>query len=361
MHDRGTGLTVDVRGHVRPPHEVMTMSRSRIASVEFAELRKEQERAAAEARRLERAARKLRDERATQQYFADRAAEAQRLSRQLDTRVAELGAILEHGLRRNPRIDLDRLREQYVQPAPDLGSVGWPATPPDWSRYEPPPPSVLGRVVGGRQHQQQLAAARAAYERARADYERAEAERQRRFADARRRYAARIAEERLRVDEHNRSVDAFVAALRRREPDAVSGYLGMVLDAVPVPDTFPAGARVRWPVARFELPDRSVVPAVAAVRYDRAADELREVPRPAGAVDALYRQVVAQVALLCLRDLFAADPGLELISFHGLVRGVELVGVTTGRGPVERVLARELPAPAALSALDGEAELRWAS
>ena len=81
-------------------------------------------------------------------------------------------------------------------------------------------------------------------------------------------------------------------------------------------------------------------------------------------MDALYRQVVAQLALLCLRDLFAADPGLELISFHGLVRGTVLVAVTTARGPVERVLARGLPAPAALSALsalDGAAELRWAS
>ena len=185
---------------------------------------------------------------------------------------------------------------------------------------------MLGRVVGGRHHQQQLAAARAAYEQARADYERAEAERQRRFTEARRRYAARIAEERRRMDEHNRSVDAFAAALRRREPEAVSGYLEMVLDAIPVPDGFPAGTGVAWPVARFELPDRSVVPAVAAVHYNRPADELREVPRPPAEVDALYRQVVAQVALLCLRDLFAADPGLELISFHGRVRPVtELV------------------------------------
>jgi hypothetical protein len=90
-------------------------------------------------------------------------------------------------------------------------------------------------------------------------------------------------------------------------------------------------------------------------------DELWELPRPAGEVDELYREVVAQLALLCLRDLFAADPGLDVISFHGLVHGTELVGVTTGRGPVERMLARELPAPEVLSALDGEVELRWAS
>ncbi|HEV7655971.1 MAG TPA: hypothetical protein VGP36_14745 [Mycobacteriales bacterium] len=337
------------------------MSRSRIASVEHAEWRQEHERAAAEARRAERASRKARLERATQQYLAERAAEAERRTRRVDAQVTELRTVLEHGLRHNPRIDLAALREQFAQPAPDLSSVGWRPFPPDWSRYEPSTPSVLGRVVSGARHQQQLAAARTRYEKALVDYERAEHDRQRRFADARARYAAQVAEERLRVDEHNRSVDAFASALRRREPDAVDRHLAMVLDAVPLPEDFPHRVEVGGSVARFELPDPSVVPSVRGFRYDQATDELVEIWRPAEEVAELYRLVLAQVALLCLRDVFAADPGLESVTFHGAVRGERLVAVRTRREPLERALARDLRPVEALSTLDSEAELRWAS
>lgn len=340
------------------------MSRSRIASVDLAEQREEQERRAAEARRVERETRKARAERAAQQYFAERADEADRQTLRLRARVAELESILDRGLRRNPRIDLAGLRAQYAQPAPDLSTVGWRATPPDWARYAPAPPSLLGRVVGSARYQQDLATAKAAYEEARAEYERSEAERQRRFTEARSRYAAQIAQERLRVDEHNRSVDAFAAALLRREPEAVSRYLEMVLDAVPLPRDFPASADVSWPVVRFALPSRSVVPAVRAVRYDQVDDELRELPRQPEEVAALHRRVVAEVTLLCLRDLFGADPGLDTVTFRGLVDGTEVVEVRTRRGPVERVLSGRLPAEDALSALselDGVEQLRWAS
>ena len=336
------------------------MSRSRIASVEIAVRRKEQEQVAAEARRAERDRRKIRDEEATRQYLADRAANAQRRTRQLAARVDELGTILDRGLRRTPRIDLAGLREQFHQPAPDLGSVGWRATRPDWSRFEPPP-SALGRVVGTTRYQRRLAAARESYAAAVADWEKAEAERERRFADARRRYASRLAEERLRVDEHNRSVDAFAAAWRRREPEAVGRYLAMVLDAVPLPRTFPRAVSVEETVVRFELPGPDVVPAVREFRYDAGTDEQPEVPRPAAEVAALHRAVVAQVVLLCLRDLFAADPGLDAVTFHGHAAGEGLVSVDVRRGVFAPLLARGLPAEVALAELGADPSLRRAS
>ena len=346
------------------------MARSRIASVEYAERLKQLEAEAAEARRAQRAARKRRAEQAAQQYFADRAAEADRRTRALTDRVAQLRTVLERGLRRNPGIDLSGMRAEFSQPVPDLGSVGWRAIPPDWSRYQPPPPSVVDRLAGGVRYRRQLADARAAYAAAMAEYERAEAERQLRFDEARRRYASQVAEERRRVVENNRRVDAFVAALRRREPAAVTRFLGMVLAAEPLPASFPRSTEVSWPagtgwpVVRFELPGPQVVPATAAVRYHRPTDELRELPRPAGEVATLHRSVLAQVVLLCLRDLFVADPGLQALTFVGHVGGVDVVRVDTRRAAVEALAGLDLPPDAALatlSILDPAAELRWAS
>jgi restriction system protein len=346
------------------------MAHSRIASVEHAERLKQRAADAAEARRADRAACKRRAELAAQQYFADRAAEADRRSRALADRVAELRSLLERGLRRHPRIDLAAMRTEFTQPVPDLGSVGWRAIPPDWSRYEPPPPSVVDRLGGNHRYRQQLADARAAYEAAKAEYERAEAQRQLRFDEARRRYVTELAEERSRVEEHNRRVDAFVAALRRREPAAVARFLGMVLDGEPLPASFPRSAEVSWPagaarpLVRLELPGPEVVPAAAAVRYHRPTDELRELPRPAHEVAALHRLVLAQVVLLCLRDLFEADPRLDAVTFVGHVRGTNVIRVDTRRPAVEALAGLDLPPDAALatlSVLDPAAELRWAS
>lgn len=327
------------------------MSRSRIASVEIAVRREEQEQAAAEARRADRARRKIRDEEATRKYFADRAADTQRRTRQVEARVEELRTILDRGLRRTPRIDLAGLREQFHQPAPDLGAVGWRAVAPDWSRFEPEPPSVLGRVVGAVRYERQLEVARAAYGQAVADYEKVEAERQRRFADARQRYTSQLAEERLRVDEHNRSVDAFAASWRRREPDAVSRYLAMVLAAVPLPRSFPRAVSVEETVVRIRLPGPDVVPAVLGFRYDAGTDEQPEIPRPGAEIATLHRSVLDQVVLLCLRDLFAADPGLDAVTFHGYIDEQTVVSVDAGRAAFSESLARGLPPDVVLAEL----------
>jgi hypothetical protein len=104
-----------------------------------------------------------------------------------------------------------------------------------------------------------------------------------------------------------------------------------------------------------------VVPAVRAVRYDRPTDELRELPRPADEAAALYRSVVAQVVLLCLRDLVVADPALAAVTFVGQVRGAEVVRVSTHRDAVQQLAGRDLLPEIALATLDADTELRWVS
>lgn len=312
------------------------MATSRTASVEFDKLRQAQEQVEADARRELRALRRAADARATARYYADRAAEAERATRELDARVAELQEVLARGLRRPARVDLAALRRDVVLPPLDLSAVGWAVSPPDPARFEPAPPPALSRLVGGGpRHRRSLAAAREAYGRAVAEHERAEAARQRRFDEARQRHRAQVADARRQVAEHNRAVAGFAAALADREPVAVCHHLELVLDAVPLPRRFPRGAAVDWvgdrPAARVRLPGPEVVPTVLAVRYDRAGDEQHLLPRPREDAAELYRLVLGQVVLLCLRDLFQADPGLAAVALSGEVRDRCLVSVRVDR------------------------------
>jgi len=161
--------------------------------------------------------------------------------------------------------------------------------------------------------------------RAYAGSARSGAERQSRVVTARQLHDARLAKARQEVDEHNRSVDVFAAGLRERKQDAVARYLGMVLAAVPLPSDFPRKAEVTYnphgeqAVVRFELSRPNVVPAVRAVQFVQTKDELRELPRPPKETGELYRLVVSQVALLCLRDVLDADPAIQAVAFNGHV------------------------------------------
>jgi restriction system protein len=312
------------------------MGTSRTASIEFAKRQIEQEQAAFEARAELKAQRRAAAERATAAYFAERAADADRRTRELDERVAELRGVLARGLRRPPRVDLAGLRRELVLPPLDLGAVGWGTAPPTWDRYEPAPAGALGRLVGGGpRHRRAVAAARAAYDRALAEHERAEADRMRRFADARARHRAAVAAARREVAEHNEAVDEFLLALADREPDAVCHHLELVLAEVALPRRFPRGGEVHWvgdrPSVHIGLPGPDVVPAAEAVRYDRPDDELHLLPRPHESAAELYRDVLGQVVLLCLHDLFAADPALPALALTGSVRGRELVSVRVDR------------------------------
>lgn len=72
----------------------------------------------------------------------------------------------------------------------------------------------------------------------------------------------------------------------------------------------------------MQLPGRHAVPTVRGYKYVQTRDEIQPVPRPAKETGELYRSLVAQVALLALRDLFEADPRLASIGFNGHVDAI---------------------------------------
>jgi restriction system protein len=135
--------------------------------------------------------------------------------------------------------------------------------------------------------------------------------------------AFQLAEEEAR--EHNEALDRRIEGLRLRTPSDVEAYLRDVLSAMPLPDGFPhtvdltLNPRAEQVIVQWELPDRDAVPSVAGYKYLVTKDEIRETTRRRTDVNVLYRDVISQVALLCIRDLFDADAALGSVAFNGHV------------------------------------------
>jgi restriction system protein len=133
--------------------------------------------------------------------------------------------------------------------------------------------------------------------------------------------------ERLLID----SLDERDVSLEfeRGDGDAadVSSYFSLVLDRSEYPEGFPKAHRVafvsesRQLVVEYELPTVSIVPATKSARYVKSRDAVDETARPQAQIRTLYGQVVAQVALRTLHELFQADGNnqLETIVLNGYV------------------------------------------
>jgi restriction system protein len=115
--------------------------------------------------------------------------------------------------------------------------------------------------------------------------------------------------------------------LEQRDRAAVERYFGLVVHRVPLPAGFPRNAEIVFGqqherlVVRFELPPRDIVPTVAAYLYLATTDEERSTQRAPEDVSALYRGVISQIALLCVRDLFGSDRHVSSVCFNGHVSG----------------------------------------
>ena len=76
-------------------------------------------------------------------------------------------------------------------------------------------------------------------------------------------------------------------------------------------------------LVQMSLPPREVVPAEKAHRYVERGDEDKVTVRPPREVADLYRDVVAQVVVLALRNLLASDLALQRVGINGHVRAID--------------------------------------
>lgn len=261
-----------------------------------------------------------------QLYLADRKADATAMSREVQARVAALNSILAAGTSRAPDISFASLKQPLRLPAFDPGGLGEPIAEPRWEQFAPQAPGALGRVFGasGRFEREQ-AAARSAYEREVAGYHAAEADRQKRLGELRASYDQQAADVARTVMAHNAEIDRLEQDFLAGEPEAVAQFVTLVLDSSAYPEDFPHRTRALYRpepkevVVEYELPPQPVIPVEREFKYVQARDEIDAVSRPVKEIKDQYRDLVAQVALRTIHEVFLADPGevAAVVTFNG--------------------------------------------
>jgi restriction system protein len=187
-------------------------------------------------------------------------------------------------------------------------------------------------MLGGeRLHQQQVTAARQAFQQARARWVEAETRRLRQlgareqaYEDSRRKYAAKIVT-------YNAEVDRFAAAVAGADPGSVVEYFAMVLGNSVYPDDFPQHFRLaylpkqRHLLVEYHLPPVEVIPVVKEYRYDRVRDDLTALPRDESEIRHRYVEIIAQVALRTIHEIVEADRGglVARVLFNGIVDTID--------------------------------------
>jgi len=158
-------------------------------------------------------------------YAEARKAEAASMASELRDRIAELDSVLTAGIRQHPLVTFASLKHAPGYPPFDAGGLDRPQPAPDWEQFAPPPPSGLGKLLGGAaRYQREEAAARAAFETELGRHASAEAERRRRLAERRAAYDQAASAAVRAAQDHNAGVDAFERDFLQRDPARSSAH-----------------------------------------------------------------------------------------------------------------------------------------
>lgn len=142
----------------------------------------------------------------------------------------------------------------------------------------------------------------------------------------------------------NEALDRDKARYMAREPGAIIDYCEMVLARSEYPDYFPRDADIeylletRTLIVDYALPAKEHLPTLREVRFIQGKGELREVHLSDRERDSLYDDLVYQITLRVLHELFEADvaQALDAVVFNGLVTGLDKA---TGRQATACILS----------------------
>ncbi len=179
-------------------------------------------------------------------------------------------------------------------------------------------------------------------------------------------HTAREGAEHDRLDEMR---NGYIAA----RPESVEFFLSEVLARSEYPDAFPQGFTVSFNaqsgvfVVDFELPNKNAIPTLKEVKYVATRDVLQEVPTSEVWRRRIYDDLLYQVSLRTLHELFTADESnvLKSIVFNGWVRSIDVatgseahacvLSLQTGRDEFSRINLSQVDPRACFRKLKGVA------
>lgn len=342
------------------------------ARAEAAEVRAVDARARAHSAALERAVKQAERAQAKAAKEAERDAHddatesARWQTMEAADKVDELGKLLAHTLSVDDCIRFDDLLIQAAAPVLVSPSLEIPTYNPPKDAAAPTPPARLEaflaairrptwweKLFRAKRYQRSVEATTQRHGEMVATYEAQRREIEQRLEADKQSFAARIVELRkkhelstLRAAEaHRFALAAFekersqrereVTELKRGynagEAESVEAYNTMVLERSDYPSGFPQQFELAYVpeskqlVVDYELPTVDIVPPIAEYRYVKSRKSIEEKPRKPSEIKDVYRDVVAQIALRTLHEVFEADQGdhVQTAVFSGYIHRVD--------------------------------------
>jgi restriction system protein len=269
------------------------------------------------------------------QTAAERTEEAQRTQE-------DLASILKHTLDVDDGIEWDLLkdRSEFSLKAPVESRPSLSALPPE-PALKVPEITFMDRVLPGRVNAKHAAVdeendrARAAWQE---DCDRIKKENASRIALAGDTYAREKAEWDRQQHEFNSAqvaknaaIDEAAAQYQVGAPEAITGYCDLVLSRSEYPDCVPKeweldyNADTRTLVVDYSLLAPDAIPRTIEVKYLQSRDEIVEKSLTDSQAARLYDDVLYQIALRTIHELFEADAidALVAFAFNGYVRSID--------------------------------------
>lgn len=261
-------------------------------------------------------------------FVESRGVEVAAMKDELAVRLDALATLLADTLGVDDHLDFVTLKEHPELPARPESALDVPAEEPRLAAFRPAPQTGLAAMVGfGKaKHAQAVTAAEQRYAQVLAAHRQQEDVRLAKLARVKAMHAKWIEDLKQWTAAQHADVERFRQAFEGGDPDAVVGYFELVLQRSAYPSGFPQTFKLayvtesRQLVVEYELPGVEVVPTVKAFRYVRASDSIAESARPAAQARSSYAEVVAQVTLRTLHEVFEADRGrnVDVVVFNGV-------------------------------------------
>lgn len=280
---------------------------------------------------------------------------------ELEEQIAALGSILKDTLERQP-IGWDNLKDtsEFTRQRP-TEPVASPIPAKPEHPIEPSPTAYaptlnfLDRIIGSRrvnkenEATKELEAARAdwreacsaideAYEKLLAAREAVHQANLKKFHSAVSAWEALRKEHQAGSEKQSAEIDTLRGEYQAGKAPAVEYFLSEVLNHSAYPEGFPQGSILRFNessgvlIVDFELPNQSAFPATKEVKYIAARDQFQEVAVSDAWLKKAYDDVLYQIALRTLYELYTADDSkiLKSIVFNGWVHSIDkATGVET--------------------------------